>query len=195
MRTVLSLCDYTGTWSAPYREAGYQVIQVDIKHGKDVRLLKWPGRVHGILMAPPCTHFAVSGCQHWPRKGDDALIEGLQLVDACLRFVAICKPKWWVLENPIGRLPEYLGPYRMIFDPWEYAGWADKPIEEAYTKSTCLWGSFKSPKRRPLKPTKFLATQNGKKVMSSSVVWAKWSGAKRSVTPSGFARAFCAANP
>lgn len=30
---VISLCDFTGEWPRPYREAGYNVIQVDLKHG------------------------------------------------------------------------------------------------------------------------------------------------------------------
>ena len=38
MLTILSLCDFTGEWSRPYREAGYDVRQVDIKHDDDVRL-------------------------------------------------------------------------------------------------------------------------------------------------------------
>lgn len=40
MLTVLSLCDFTGNWSRPYREAGYDVRQVDLKDGEDVRLFK-----------------------------------------------------------------------------------------------------------------------------------------------------------
>ena len=32
------------------------------------------GPVHGILAAPPCTHFAVSGARWWKRKGPDALL-------------------------------------------------------------------------------------------------------------------------
>ena len=60
--TILSLCDFTGSWSRPYREAGYHVVQVDLQHGQDVRLLRRLAEpVHGILAAPPCTHFSRSG--------------------------------------------------------------------------------------------------------------------------------------
>lgn len=52
MRTILSLCDYTGAWSQPYADAGYNVVRVDIKYGDDVRLFKLPDYpVHGILAA------------------------------------------------------------------------------------------------------------------------------------------------
>ena len=37
MKTILSLFDYTGNWSEPYRQAGYNVIQQDLKHGKYFR--------------------------------------------------------------------------------------------------------------------------------------------------------------
>lgn len=62
MFKILSLCDYSGSWSKPYRDAGYDVIQVDLQHGnRDVRLLQHEDDVHGILAAPPCTCFASSG--------------------------------------------------------------------------------------------------------------------------------------
>ena len=32
MKTILSLFDYSGNWPKYYRENGYEVIQVDIKH-------------------------------------------------------------------------------------------------------------------------------------------------------------------
>ena len=49
---VLSLCDFTGAWSQPYADAGYLVHRVDLKHGRDVRLLPYAGPVRGILAAP-----------------------------------------------------------------------------------------------------------------------------------------------
>ena len=55
LRNIISLCDYSGIWSAPYREAGYNVTQIDQQlDGCDVRLLEYPGEVYGILAAPPC---------------------------------------------------------------------------------------------------------------------------------------------
>lgn len=60
-RVILSLCDATGNWSRPYEEAGYRVIRVDLSCGDDVRHMRYPGKVHGILAAPPCRVFASSG--------------------------------------------------------------------------------------------------------------------------------------
>jgi site-specific DNA-cytosine methylase len=89
----------------------YDVIRIDLKHGEDVRLMKLPNKpIYGILAAPPCTVFAGSG-NRWERTDDD-MREGLSIVDACCRLVLATRPKWWALENPVGKLVHYLGPPR-----------------------------------------------------------------------------------
>jgi len=176
---VLSLCDYTGEWSRPYREAGYEVVQVDIKHGRDVRLLEFMGPVRGILAAPPCTEFAGSGARWWKAKGEAALLEGLSIVDACLRIVTVHKPLWWVLENPVGRLNRFLGPPAMTFQPSDYG--------DPYTKRTLLWGRFNPPVKRPVEPVE------GSKM--HRLPPSPERAALRSITPPGFSKAFFEANP
>lgn len=187
-RTILSLCDHTGNWSRPYERAGYEVVRVDIQDGQDVRLMEFPGRVHGILAAPPCDHFAASGARWWEAKGEAAILDGLSIVDACLRIVTISRPEWWVLENPVGRLRRWLGPPVWTFDPCGF-GLSDS---DAYTKKTLLWGNFCPPvplvsvvARTPLVP--ILGSKMHR--MSSSAK------AQRSATPEGFAQAFFEANP
>jgi hypothetical protein len=180
MLAVLSLCDFTGTWSAPYEAAGYDVRRVDIRRGEDVRLFKALSHpVRGILAAPPCTHFAASGARWWADKGQDAILEGLAVVDACLRIVAVHRPLWWVLENPVGRLRDYLGEPAMAFDPSDYG--------DPYTKRTLLWGQFAKPMKCPVEATE------GSKMHRLSPSPER--AALRSVTPEGFARAFFDANP
>lgn len=185
-RLILSLCDFTGAWSQPYADAGYDVRRVDIKHGQDVRLFECMDTppVHGILAAPPCDHFAGSGARWWNGKGEKALLEGLSIVDACLRIIAVHRPVWWALENPVGRLRRYLGSPTFAFDPCDFG--------DPYTKRTQLWGDFTPPAplfsetaRRPVEPTE------------GSKMWLMSSSQKteRSTTPAGFARAFFEANP
>ena len=92
-KIILSLCDYTGNWTQPYKDLGYTVILVDPKHSAHnttdnpvlypctvqhflfhvMDTLK--PRVHGILMAPPCTHFTVSGARWWKGKDKDGRTE------------------------------------------------------------------------------------------------------------------------
>ncbi len=193
-KTILSLCDHSGTWSEPYSQAGYNVIRVDLKHGQDVRLMTVPDiPVHGVLAAPPCTCFAVSG-NRWKRSDAD-MTEALSVADACIRLVTACNPVWWALENPVGKLRRYLGEPAFYFDPCDFGDYG-----EAYTKRTCLWGRFTSPKPRnrlrPVNPKSghhsqdaFILSQGktlGRNDKKSSV---------RSVTPKGFAQAFFEANP
>jgi hypothetical protein len=205
MRTILSLCDVTGNWSRPYELAGYEVIRVDLQHGQDVRTLRAIDQpIHGILMAPPCTHFSRAGARHWKAKGEGVILEGLALVDACLRAAAIYRPTWWVLENPIGRLQDYLGPPKWKFDPYMFG--------DPWTKRTWLWGHFTpplplfAPQARnaveatwsaPVSPAhrdRATITKPRKRYDRT-----KWLGGsrrnERSATPEGFAQAFFEANP
>lgn len=180
MLTVLSLCDYTGAWSRPYRDAGYDVVQIDLQHGADGRLFEaLPFPVRGVLAAPPCTDFAGSGARWWADKGEDALLSSLSVVDACCRIVLVHRPQWWVLENPIGRLRRWLGAPRMAFDPADYG--------DPYTKRTCLWGDF----REPLMARVPVTEGSRMHLLPPTPDRA----ALRSVTPAGFARAFFEANP
>jgi hypothetical protein len=196
--TIISLCDESGVWSAPYRRAGYRVIQVDLKLGGDARL--WPslpsatprlssefadvrdyvGRVHGLLAAPVCTAFAGSGAKH--RRGDEVILEGLALVDACARLAFVLNPDFWAAENPAGKLVKWLGEPLLRFQP----NWYGDP----YTKRTLLWGRFNPNLRR----REVAATEGSK-------MWRLYGGksertkAARSETPPGFSEAFHEANP
>ena len=192
MKTILSLFDYSGNWPKPYLDAGYNVVQVDIKHGQDVLEIdaQWLldndlADVHGILAAPPCTDFAGSGAQYWPAKdADGRTAQSVALIEQTMKIVDSCQPAWWVLENPVGRLNRWLGKPRMYFHPWEYG--------DAYTKKTALWGEFNEPVRTPVEPIRACAQGS----------WVQKLGGKsertkelRSATPMGFARAFFLANP
>jgi hypothetical protein len=199
--TILSLCDRSGNWSRPYEEAGYRVIRLDLADGRDVRLLRVAeveGPVTGILAAPPCDHFSKAGAWCWERKGDAALLEGLSVVDACLRLVAVHRPDWWALENPAGRLKDFLGPPAWSFDPCQFGDLADDPGSEAYTKRTYLWGNFTPP--MPLMigrdagvPRVLYGVPGGNR--DRTTMLGSRNKVARSTTPTGFARAFYLSNP
>ena len=193
MPTILSLCDYTGIWSDPYRAAGYRVVQIDLqRNGQDIRIMPNSGKlhgvtkVHGIIAQPPCTHLSSSGARWWASKGETALLDALSIADACLRFVLFCKPTWWVLENPVGRLSRFYGKPRYTFHPHEYSGWPGGE-GDTYTKKTCLWGEFNIPEKRSRPPS------------DGSRMHRLYPGPDRanlrSATPRGFSRAFYEANP
>lgn len=193
-KLILDLCGGTGAWSKPYADdPSYEVRVIDPLSGGglDVRLFTYQSqRVHGILAAPPCTHFSGSGARWWKGKGDEALLEGLSVVDACMRIIKVQEPVWWCLENPVGRLNDYLGKPLEYMHPWHYCGFADNPDEDNYTKKTALWGSFNV---LPFKDHPFKKPPDKTKIHYASPGPDRWK--IRSVTPQGFARAFKEANP
>lgn len=192
---ILSLFDATGAWSQPYRDAGYQVTQIDLTLGSDV--LETSAQdfapVYGILAAPPCTDFSGSGARWWKDKdADGRTAESIALLEYTMSLIHDLNPLWWCLENPVGRLqrlvPE-VGERRMTFNPCDYG--------DPYTKRTCLWGNFNTDlPRNPVEP--IIYESAGKR---GSWHWAKLGGSSartkslRSATPVGFAGAFFQANP
>lgn len=170
---ILDLCGGTGAWSKPYADAGYEVRNITLP--VDVRLIPFPGKVHGILAAPPCRVFSRAG-RRWQRSQADYL-DALSVVDACLRLVALCDPSFWCLENPIGNLARWIGKPVARFQPWQYG--------DPYSKATCLWGRFTMPRPGPI-----VASQG-------SLVHSMTGGRdkeRRAITPPGFALAFQRAN-
>lgn len=134
MKTILSLYDYSGNWSQPYRDNGYEVIQIDSRlNNTDARLLKYVEnrQIYGILACPPCTYFS----QARKKPNNSELIEGLSTADLVFRMVQLYKPKFWCIENPgKSRLWRYIGkPKQIVLLSW-FGFTAKKP--------TGLYGSF-----------------------------------------------------
>lgn len=192
MPDLLSLFDHSGNWSKPYRDAGWNVVQVDIKNGIDILTFNYRKyrRFDGILLAPPCTDFSLSGAQYWPIKdADGRTAYSVSLVRKGLEIVDYFNPDFWGLENPLGRIskcvPE-LGEPSYWFNPSDYG--------ENYTKRTYLWGKFTPP--MPLftggaigipvpVQENFIMKLGGKSERTKEL---------RSVTPPGFAKAFYLSN-
>ena len=144
-KIILDLCGGTGAWSRPYKEAGYDVRLITLPD-QDVRYFHPKHeRIYGILAAPPCTDFCISGTAWWKTKDrEKGLLEALSIVEACLRIINETKPKFWALENPVGRLPRYIGKYKYTFQPYEYG--------DPWTKRTCIWGKHNIPEKHPVVP-------------------------------------------
>lgn len=187
---ILSLFDTTGSWSLPYKEAGYRVIQVDIKDGIDI--LSWDYKaipkelVAGILAAPPCTDFSVSGAQYWPAKdADGTTAYAVLLVKKTIEIIQYFEPKFFAIENPVGRIsklvPELGKPW--YFQPWEFG--------DPWTKKTGIWGSFSIPQKDQVDPVSFAGQGSWSQLLGGKTAWTKHI---RSVTPPAFARAFFRAN-
>ena len=187
-KIILDLCGGTGSWSKPYRDAGYDVRLITLPDNDVLKYIS-PKSVYGILSAPPCTHFSGSGARTWKAKDKDGrTLDDLKIVTACLMIVAKTQPKWWAFENPIGRLRYWIGEPKMYFNPCDYG--------DAYTKKTCLWGNFNEPDKKPVKPV--FITRGGKRyspIAASTGGKSEKTKRLRSITPAGFAQAFFEANP
>jgi hypothetical protein len=203
-KLILSLCDFSGVWSRPYVNAGYEVVRVDIDLptgerrstrgdwtvGADLRELHFPWTPYAVLAAPPCTCFCRPGARWWKRQDASGATErDVELFTACLRFCRTATG-WWALENPPGRhrklMPE-LGRPAWQYQPYEYG--------DPWGKQTYIWGTARKPRvLAPVTPEPTRRTPNGRSqgriaFMSSS------HKRQRERTPSGFADAFAAANP
>lgn len=176
-RIILDLCGGSGSWSEPYRRSGYDVRLVTLPDS-DVREYRVPQGVWGVLAAPPCTEFALSGARWWRDKPGRLLDDALDVVVACLRIIDQAEPMWWALENPVGRLRKFIGPPVYAFDPCDFG--------DPWTKRTQLWGHFEEPVKNPVPSVGSfghrLAPGPGR-------------AALRAQTPIGFAEAFFEANP
>jgi hypothetical protein len=146
-KIILDLCGGTGSWSLPYKENGYEVINVTLPE-YDVRTYELPNKpIYGILAAPPCTMFSDARTK---AKTPRDLRGGMETVLACLNLIYEAQYrtkddqqkysplKFWALENPwYGKLKWFLGKPAFVFDPWEFG--------DAYKKRTALWGYFNEP--------------------------------------------------
>jgi hypothetical protein len=175
--------------------------------------------IDGVLSAVPCTAFALSGAHCWAAKDSDGrTAAAVELVRQTLRVVDFVRPGFWAVENPRGRIqklvPE-LGEPALTFDPCDFAGWSTTPEEAlalddlrgrervdaaglelvqrtgAYTKRTLLWGRFAPPARRPIAPVR--CSPQGSLTQRHGGSGGEVTRAARSMTPTGFAAAFAAA--
>ena len=133
MKTILHLCADLGSDSRYYQlDDNYQVILV----GKDIGVENYipPSDVYGIIANPVCTEFSTANGFH--KRGN--LDNAIKMVRDCQKIIDECNPKFWVIENPAnGRLDEFLGKPKIVYQPWRYGS--------PWTKKTALWGNFNVP--------------------------------------------------
>lgn len=205
MKNLLSLFDYTGSWSKPFAKAGWNVIYWDLKHEEDGNADKFGthgdindacadyfyehifqfGCIDGIIAAVPCTAFAYSGAQWFPEKdADGTTAAAVELVWQTIRIINLCAPLFWCVENPVSRIHKLvpdLGKPVMYFNPCDFG--------DPYTKKTALYGQFNTKLiKNPVFP------HEGSKMHTKYGGKSEATKQARSETPPGFAKAFFQAN-
>jgi len=197
-KIILDLYGGTGSWSKPYKDAGYDV-RVFTKPDHDIHYLGLENmidlkneQVYGILAAPPCTMFSLA---RTTAKTPRDLKQAMEAVEDTLRIVWEArhhnKLAFWAIENPKALLRQFLGKPPFSFDASEFG--------EKYNKATDIWGYFNSPKKQEY-------THHGEATRSNARVLPAIPGdykldpdmtkrqIQRSITPEGFAQAFFRAN-
>lgn len=213
-KIILDLCGGTGSWSKPYKDAGYDVRVITLPEWDVITQSFFDNRVwfsngdwkmkeiclindvYGILAAPPCTMFSTA---RTTAKSPRDLAVGMRTVEACIRVIwEIRKRKklaFWALENPRGLLRQFLGQPAFTFQPNEFG--------ELYTKHTDIWGYFNEPKklRKPREIPDRVKMQLAKnnRILPQlpegySEPGRRNQAARRAMTSSKFAQAFFKAN-
>lgn len=204
---AIFFCDRTGIMAQPWAEAGFECWCIDTAHKirrprakkvgngiihfvwGDVRSFRRPTNLPIVFAAafPPCTHVANCGARDFVTKGGAMLRDALDTFESC-RVAASWTGAPYCVENPAGVLASHIGKWNFRFDPSQFAGYADDPGSEAYTKATFLWtgNGFRFPEFRAVQP-----------VLGSKMHLLTPSDDRadlRAETPSGFARACFIAN-
>ena len=202
-KIILDLCGGTGSWSEPYKKAGFKVINITLPKF-DVRTfifdndyLKFGSqsieinKIYGVLAAPPCTQFSKA---NWRVKKVDRLFsQGMQTVCACMIIIWGIQERgaplhFWALENPLGYLYNFLGKPAFYFQPWQFG---EKDFRA--TKRTAIWGYFNQP-GKTVRKRSVPYIRDPKKIKGGNLCWGSRSAADRAKTSSFFAQAFFKAN-
>lgn len=205
---IISLCDYTGIFTKPWRDAGYEAIHIDPQREDNGTILEMmpvirdavlSGQVKFVAGFPPCTDVAVSGSRHFnsKRSKDKHFQAKAALVAEQCRMIGEMAGVPWFFENPISVFSSIFGKPDYIFNPNEYGGylpvddhhpeWSDiLPRRDAYRKTTCLWSGcgFEVPDKKEIecvsKDFPGWKKLGGKSLRTKNI---------RSATPRGFAKA------
>lgn len=204
MNVLIDLFDYSGNCARPYKENGWLVKQIEIKHGEDVLTWdykKWFGELlHsnkiekvGIIAAIPCTAYALCGNRHKKSESRKPVFAYSQKLVARTKeiidyFESLGLLLFWQIENPSSDIHthnDWLGKPFQKFNPCDFAGYDPNPTASRYNKKTWLWGKFKKMSHKRMEPfTKYYDGYNklgGKSERTKEL---------RSITPLGFCYAF-----
>lgn len=194
-----------GFSQAFFERNGWRVIRIDndksFSHIPNTRIddimtldpSTLPQKPDMLLMSPPCNCFSVASISHYWENGrpkNEKTLAAIALVERALWLKDQIKPKWWILENPVGMLIHILGP--PIEKTWWAAWFSDKDtiVKELGgkpLKPTYLWGKIPSIDW-PVKPTEYIRAASGSKngIQNSSI-----SPALRAMIPYEFGKALC----
>ena len=147
---VLDICSGMGGFSQSFLERGHDVLRIDnnpkfkdvpntvIADVRDIRSIVQEVIPDIVLISPPCECFSVASQYiHWSKEGnpvDSQTLTMIRVVFWCLDAVDYLKPKYWVMENPRGRLRHLIG---MPAVETTFGAWGALQV-----KPTDIWGNI-----------------------------------------------------
>jgi len=163
---VIDLFSGLGGFSEGFIERDHKVIRYDndkrfsdIPKTKiiDIMELDRLPKADVILASPPCNCFSRMTIRYyWERKKpkNDKAKFAVSLVKKTLQLIHEAKPKFYVIENPIGMMIHVLGKPQVLtwWASWYSAKDEGIPLDEPPLKETYLWGRLPS-MNWPPKPT------------------------------------------
>lgn len=146
---VLVACEFTGRVRDEFARRGHYAISCDYRETQSPGL-HYKGDVLDILADgwdlliafPPCTYVAGSGW-HWNYRKVGRHASSLRAIDFAEKLFFSKNAKRVALENPVGKLSEFLGEPTQVIQPYQFGDDA--------SKRTCLWLRGLP----PLRPTGF----------------------------------------
>ncbi len=141
-RLCLDLCSGLGGFSQAFVDAGWEVIRVDndprfkdipftvladVCDLEAIKKIVGGKEVDVIVASPPCERFSIAN-RMFPKKG---VKKALEIVGSIYEIIAEYRPKYWITENPKGRLRWFLGKPNSTIRLCDYGS--------KYMKPTDLW--------------------------------------------------------
>ena len=159
MVKVLELFSGSHSVGKMCKEKGWEVISLDKDGDADINedILNWnykdmfkPGDFDYIHASPPCHTFSNLRRSWIGRKlkqfGDivvtkemldnDMIDNGLPILRKTQEIIKYFNPKYYTIENPLGRMREYIDEKPYIVDYCKYGNFG-------YRKRTCIWTNVK----------------------------------------------------
>lgn len=108
---VFDGCTEFGSETEAFKDRGHDVTTLGLEGGVDIKMdirdFHTIEYYDFMWFSPPCNCFSIASVRHhWKDKTtpNPETLEALNVVKACIRIIEEAKPRYWMIENPVGML-------------------------------------------------------------------------------------------
>lgn len=183
---VLDLCTEFGSETKAFKDRGHEVITLGIEGNVDIKcdVRQYYPSIHDevdyISAHPPCQQYSIAD---WRKGKCNTRMPDHSILDACFRIINTLKPKYWIIENPVGCMRYFIRKLYNI-NPTYTINYSDFGFISK--KPTDLWGNL--PFFRSYSPN-----LDTKQLMNVTNGFTKEGRAQRSIVPYELSLAICKA--